>query len=464
MNRVLHLSAAVACTLMVSGVAAAPGAVTDARFGNGMRVIFLEDHGLPTISLSLMFKGAGATADPPGKTGTAALTASLLREGTRTLPSQKLSETVDRMGASLSAYADHDRAVASASGLSRNLPRLMELLADMVRNPALTAEEFERLKARTLANLQRGLDDADGMVGRTLDRVILGDHPYGLPASGVEPTVKAITLADVQAFHAAHYRADNAVLVVAGDMQPASVAPLMEKFFGTFAPGTAETPAPAPTPAPRKARVVLVDKPDLTQVKLAFGHLGIPREHPDYYAAAVMNGVLGGSGFMSRLMKVVRSDLGLTYGIRSGLDARKVGGLITVTSFTRTDQAFLALAAAQNEIRKLQEEGIKPQEVEDVKNYMIGAYALSIETPEAQASILLSSDLYNLGLDHLRSVPAKIRAVTAADVSRVAQGLINRDAFRFVVVGPAQSLKEGAAAMGLGDVEVRPHTRWFEQP
>ncbi|MEW5847369.1 MAG: pitrilysin family protein [Myxococcota bacterium] len=434
--------------------------VVEARFGNGMRVLLVENHKLPTVVISVMFKGAGGYADPAGKAGLAAMTAALLREGTRTRSAKDIADQVDFLGASLGASADWDRATVNASALSRDTATILELMADITLRPAFKAEEVERRRSQVLGAITQSLDDADGLAVKAFQRFLLGTHPYGFPLIGLHKTVSSITRDDIAAFHAANYRADNAVLVVAGDFKPDTLLPMLEKALGTFRPGTVPAPPPAPEPVPRKARILLLDKPDLTQAKITFGHLGIPREHPDYYAAVVMNTILGGGGFLSRLSNVVRSKLGLTYNIRSGFDARKLGGTWSITSFTRTETAVDAIKAAMAEIDRLQQGGVTSKELSEIQGYLVGSFALGMETPEARAGLLLSADLYNLGLDYIRTYPTKIRAVTAQDVARAAQSLLNVGILRFVVVGNASKLE--AALSTLGTVETRPHTEWDE--
>ncbi|MBI5494631.1 MAG: insulinase family protein [Deltaproteobacteria bacterium] len=440
---------------------AATSAVTEARFGNGMKVLLLEDHKLPTIYFGLMFRAAGAAMDPPGKTGVASLTAELLREGTKTRSSKDISQAVDFMGASLGAGADHDRATASAAGLTRDTPAILDLLADVVLRPAFKAEDFDRVKGLRLAALQQQLDDADGLARRAFNRFLFGKHAYALPAEGTVKTVTAITREDVAAFHAAHYRADNAVLVIAGDFTAAQVLPLVESALSTFKPGTAEPPVPAPGAPATAARILLLDKPDLTQAKMTFGHLGIARTHPDYYPALVMNGVLGGAGFLSRLTMTVRTKMGLTYGIGSYWDARVAGGGFAVSCSTRTEQAVEAIRATVAEMDRLAGGGATPRELADVQGYLAGAFSLAIETPEAQAGYLLSAELFGLGTDFLRTHPQKIREVTAKDVSRAAGALIGSGLLRYVVVGKAEALKEPLSQ--LGTVELRAHKDWADE-
>jgi len=446
----------VLCALPASAVSA----VTELRFDNGMRVLVMADHKLPTVYLSVMFKGAGAAADPPGKAGLAVLTAELMREGTSSLTSRELADKVDFLGASLSAGADFDRLTVSAGALSRDTEAMLGLLADVIQKPAFKQEELDRVKARTLASFTQSLDDADSVSGRGFMRFLYGSHRYGLPAAGIERTVKPITREDVVAFHSQNLRADNAVMVVAGDVDPAKVQELLVKAFSTFRPGTAPAPAPLPVAAPRDVRILLLDKPDLTQAKITFGHVGIPREHPDFESALVMNGVLGGTGFLSRMVQSVRVKLGLTYSIRSSFDARKAGGSWNITTATTTSQAAAAIKATMAEIERIQAAKVTPRELQDVQGYLVGAFQLAMETPEARAGQLLTADLYNQGLDYLEAWPRRLKAVTGKDVARAAQSLLNVSTLRIVVVGNAAQLEEQLKA--LGTVEVRPHARWAD--
>jgi zinc protease len=269
--------------------------------------------------------------------------------------------------------------------------------------------------------------------------LVFGPHPYARPIEGTESTVPLLTREEVVAFHRTYYRPNNAALVLVGDLTEREARRAAQSAFGRW--DRAEVPAAAVPAAPalRERRVELIDK-DLTQATVVLGHAGIARSDPDFYAVTVMNYILGGGGFASRLMTRIRDNEGLVYGISSGFDARRYPGAFSVALQTKTESAAAAIRAVVEEISKIRSEGVSAAELDGAKRYLAGSFPLRYETNSRLATLVGMVDLYGLGPTYFEDYPTKIRAVTLEDVRRVADARLDAERYVLVVVGRTEQI------------------------
>jgi zinc protease len=427
------------CGLMsiatVCDAAAGPAPVTVQRWvmSNGLTVLFVERHTIPAVQARLVVK-TGAAADPPGRTGLAALTAGLLTKGTASRSAVEIAEAVDFIGGSLAADAEEDASSVSLTALKKDLQGALSLMTDVVLNPSFPTAEVDRVRRETLSAIQAAKDDPEVVAGKAFAPLVFGAHPYGTPVEGLEATVPTLTREEAVAFHRTYYRPNNAVLVLVGDLTPREARRVARTAFGAWE----KQPIPAVTvPAVQPIddrRVSLIEK-DLTQATVVLGHLGIARTDPDFYAVMVMNYILGGGSFSSRLMSRIRDNEGLVYGISSGYDAKRYPGAFSVGLQTKTESAPAAIRAVLEEITKLRAEGATAPEIEAAKNYLAGSFPLRYETNARMALLLGYVELYGLGLTYFEDYPKKIRSVTSDDVRRVASARLDPVRNVLVVVG-----------------------------
>ncbi len=418
---------------------------------NGLKVIVIEQHELPIVAFRLILK-SGSACDPAGKAGLADLTAGLLRKGTKTRTATQVAEEIDFVGGSLDAGADRDATYASCRVLSKYFDTGLGLLSDIILNPTFNQEEIDRLQKQTLASIKQQKDDPGSVASEKFREFVFGDNPYGLPTEGTEESVPVLTRDDIVNFHDKYYVPSNAVLAVVGDVKNSDVIKKVKAKFSSWSGTPVTLPTPAESPAIKGYQILLVDKPDLTQTYIELGHLGIDRKNPDIFAVRVMNYILGGGGFASRLMEEVRAKRGLTYGIYSNYDYLKWQGAFNVTSFTRNDSTAAAITATIDQLRKIRSEGVTDKELADTKSFYTGYFPLQFETPEQIATQILVVELYNLGEDYLTNYTKNINAVTKEDVQRVAQKYIDPDNLKMVVVSKAETVKP--LLEPLGTVEV----------
>lgn len=406
---------------------------------NGMTVLFLEQHFLPTVEIHALVK-VGSAQDPPDKAGLANLTASLLDEGTVIRTSRQIAEQIDFVGGSLGAHATEDFTTASARVLKKDADLGFALLADMLQHPAFHKQEFERVRAQILGEIVSDDDDPGNVAMKAFHQLIFHGHPYSWPAHGTEDTLNRITVADIQQFHAREYVPNQTILVIVGDLTQEQAATLVQNHFGSWKKGTSPSSiTKKPTPLDRKM-VQLIEK-DLTQSTIVLGHTGISRSNPDYYAVTVMNYILGAGGFSSRLMDSIRDKQGLAYGVMSQFDTRLMPGAFLINLQTRTEVTNQAITGVLTEIKGIRDAPVTDQELSEAKSFIVGSFPLRIDSSAKLANVLAQVEFYNLGLDYFTQYPKAIEKVTKDDVLRVAKQYLDPQHYALVVVGSIAKAK-----------------------
>ena len=404
---------------------------------NGMKIYVAPRAGLPLVSLHLVFP-YGAETDPPGKAGLADLTAEMLTLGTRKRNAGQIAAEVDGLGASLSAHAGWDATVLHLQGLKEDLDRLLELLRDLVAEPAFPEEEFAQLQQRRVATLVQQQDESQIVAGERFEEILFRGTPYGHPVYGTLKTVPLISRDEVQDFYHRRSLPEGSFWVLAGDVDPEDCFRRLEANFSILAPGPIQASPFAPAP-PRGIRTFLIDRPDLTQSQIRLGHLGIPPAHPDLCNFEVMNYILGGGGFSSRLMQRIRVERGLTYGIRSSLDLRRQAGPFAVATFTPTATTFECVAESLSILKSFRAEGASKIERDEAVQFLRGSYPLKFETLGQVAQRILHTEIYGLGIDFLKDYPQKIEAAREEDILGCAQAHLDPENLVIAIVGQAEA-------------------------
>jgi zinc protease len=419
---------------------------------NGLTLLVLERHEIPLVQMKLLVK-AGSSADPSGKGGTAALTARLLKRGTRTRSPQQFAEEVEFVGGSLEGEAGLERTIVAGEFASRDLEVGFNLLADMVLNPAFKEEEFAREKRLAIGESLSRLDDPSEVADEAFSSWLFGTHPYGRPVQGTKATLEAITRADVVSFYQGRYAPNASVLAIVGDVGAAQAAQRVTKYFGSW--GKKQVPEvrlPEPV-AIHGRKILLIDKPDATQAQIRFGNLAIRRSDPEYFPLLVGNTILGGS-FTSWLVDEVRIKRGLTYGIRSAVVPLKASGNMHVETFSRNPSVLETIKVALDQIRRLRSGTVAAEDLEKGRSFLAGMYPVRLESPENLATQILDIDFYGLEADYINQYQKRVRGIGAEAVKRAAERFAPADDLAIVVVGPASTLKEPLGT--LGPVTVRP--------
>lgn len=413
----------------------------EAKLKNGLTVLIVEDHRFPAVFVQLDINGAGPLFEPADLPGLANITAQLLREGTRTRTSKQIAEEIDRLGATLTASAafGSSETVLSASGLSDNFNGWFSLATDLLLHPTFPSGELARLKQRLKVQLRQQRSGARFLANERFNRVVFGGHPAAVVAPTPE-SVEALTPDALMKWHRERYASQNAILGIAGDVRAVELIPKLEQWLGNWQKGAVNEPLP-PDPVPASARkIYLVDRPNSVQTTVVLGNIAIDRRSPDYIPMVVMNDILGG-GPAARLFLNLREEKGYTYGVYSNFTALDYPGPWRAGGDVRTEVTDGALAEFFNEIRHMREERVADTELEESKRSVVAGFALSLEQPTRLLGFALTRKIYNLPEDYWDTYPAKIMAVSADDVQRVARKYLNPEAMQLVAVGDGRKIK-----------------------
>lgn len=416
---------------------------------NGLSVIVVPVRKLPVVTVSLLLD-AGAVAEPAGQDGVARLTARALLEGTTSRSGEALTESLERLGASLEADAEWDSGALSMNVLAARLSDAMALLAEVVLEPALPERELERLKAERLSEILQRRAEPRGLADDMFARFVYSSESrYALPEGGTAAAVSSMSRAQAAAFHAARYRAGSATAIIVGDIDVDQALGIVGARFGSW-PGTSASAATADDHPRRRTRAVyVVEKADAPQTELRIGHVGLPRAHPDYFAALVMNMLLGGL-FSSRINLNLREVHGYTYGASSSFDWRRQAGPFLVGSAVRTDVTAAAAREVLTEIDRMRSEKVAVEELSLATSYLEGVFPIRYETTAAIARALAAMVVYGLPPDYFDTYRDRVRAITAPDVLRAAREFLRPEELQVVAVGDPAVIREPLAAMGLG--------------
>jgi len=419
-----------------------------AQLDNGVAALILEDHSLPRLALGVVTR-RGAGSESLAQAGLASLTLDVMKRGAGKRDALALARAVEEMGAALSASAGWDSASVGVAGLSEDAERLWAVMTDVVRRPRFDPGEVARARAEQLAAFEQEKDEPQALAGKEMARVLYGGHRYGVSADGEPASVAKLDAAALRAFHARLFTPDQSIVFVVGDVTAEAALAQVRDHFGVWPAGPGlerGTPAPDPTPASR--RVVIVDRPDLAQASLVIGHEGISRRDPGRIAADQMNTILGGGGFLSRLMTRVRADEGLAYSIGSGFAMRWFPGPFLVSTSTRVAEAGRVVEITLAQMEGMRGEPPTAAELRLVKSFSAGRFVLGLETSSAIAGSLVDLDVYELPPDSLDTYRTRVQAVTQDDVAAAARRLLHPDRVAIIAVGPAAALRSQLERFG----------------
>lgn len=425
---------------------------TETKLKNGLTLLILEDHRAPSVSVQLHIGGAGALFEPAALAGLAGTAAQMLREGTQSRTSIQIAEEVDRLGATLgagSSFGSPD-AVLGASGLSDNFDAWFGLAVEILLNPNFPADELEKLKQRQRAQLRQQRSAANFLVNERFNRAVYGEHPAAT-VSATPESIDAITREALVGWHRERYRPQNAILGIAGDVRAADVIGKLQKWLTGWQKSDLKEVWPHAPVAAAARQIFLVDRPGSVQATVALGNIAIDRRSRDYIPMVVMNHVIGG-GAMGRLFLNLREEKGYTYGVYSNFTALRYPGPWQAGGNMRTEVTAGALVEFFNEIRRIRVEKVPVAELAASKRALAARFALSLEQPAAILGLAIARKQYELSADYWDNYPAKIMAVSADEVQRVARKYLSPDAMQLVAVGDASKLKNVLAQYGAVEV------------
>ncbi|MEH1812870.1 MAG: pitrilysin family protein [Nostoc sp.] len=406
------------------------------KLTNGLRILLLPDRSTPTVTLSGYIQ-AGTEFDPENKAGLAAFVADNLLNGTKSKDVLTIAKVLGERGASLDFQTYREGVHIEGDSLSDDLPILLEILADVVKNSSFPSKELELHRQQTLTDLQQELDEPSEVARRVFVQSIYPKkHP--LHTFPTEESLQQIQRRDVIDFKTKHYRPDTTVLALVGDFDLDKVRSLIKNKFGDWeVSGKAPTLKYPPVAMPEKIVSVNPVLPDKAQAVTYMGYTGINRYDPRFHSALVLNQILGGDTLSSRLGAEVRDRQGLSYGIYSSFQAGKNVGTFLIEMQTSPEDSRKAIASTRQMLQQIHQQGVTKLEVETAKRTLISNYNVSLANPEELTDRILMNEVYGLDKVELHSFTDKIQKVTLAQVNQAARELLHPDRIVVVTAGPS---------------------------
>ncbi len=404
---------------------------------NGLRFLLIENSSVPAISFNMSFH-AGARYEPEERAGLAVMLSRLLDEGTSTRSSLEIADAIESVGGVIDCEGGYERAAAFLSVLSKDLDLGLELVADIVMNPRFAPESLEMHRARILAEIRSALDRPQVVAGWEFNELVYGAHPLHRPVHGYPHTVEKISVDDLRQFYDQRFRPNNATVSIVGDLKAEELVEKLAETFGEWAPHqmeTSEVPRPERQHEIRRKSIGMPTQ----QAHVYFGHLGVERANPDYYALQVLDTILGGgAGLTARIPHKLRDEQGLAYttfaGITNtaGIDPGKFIAYIG----TAPENVDRAIEGFVEEVNRIRNEPVTAEELEDAKAYLTGSFVFAFETSAQVGRFLINAETYGLGFDYPQKYPTLIDAVSVEDITRAAAKYLSTSDYSLVIVGP----------------------------
>jgi zinc protease len=411
-------------------------AIKEVTSPGGITAWLVEDHSIPFVALELRFKG-GASLDVEGKRGATNLMTGLLEEGAGDLDARGFARALEELASSFSYDVGDDALSVSARFLTETREASVALLRSSIMEPAFDEASLARVRAQVLSGLASDAKDPNEIAGKTFDAMAFGDHPYATSLSGTVESVSALTRDDLLEAHRNVFARDRLYVGAVGDISEAELGVLLDALLGDLPATGAALPGPADVTIEGGVTVVDFETP---QSVALFGHLGMERDDPDFFAAYLMNQILGGGSFESRLMTEVREKRGLTYGVYSYLVPKDYAATYMGSVSSANDRIGQAVDVVKDEWLRMQSVGVTPDELQDAKTYLTGAYPLRFSGNGPIADIMVGMQMQGLPIDYIATRNDKIDAVTLDDVNRVASELLQPDNLHVVIVGQPEGL------------------------
>ncbi len=452
----LILSAVIGAALFVSGCSTGSvkstmlAAHSETTLKNGLHILTIPNHSLPYVSIGLMVR-TGTADDPISKSGLASLTASLLSRGTKTHSALQIADEFALLGSEFSSDANRDFMYFSSAALAKDQSKLLDLFFEVITQPTFNKQEVDRRRHEVLAEIRRDYDQPAWVASRIFAQSLYGSHPYARAGIGTLRDVASIHRNDVVQFYSSVFVPNNCDLVLVGDWDPKTTAALESRLSNW------QSKALVPPVVPQLAKIhgeniLFVNRAGLKQTEIRIGHFGIRRKNDDYQALSVADVILS-EGFNSRLVREIRVNKGLTYGIDASFEALKDIGPFVVTTNTRNEKTGEVVADTIQVLKDFRDKGVTDQEVADAKSYLRGTFPQRIETPSDLASQLMALRFYGVSESYLVHYDENLDRISSRDVNHVIKKYFHPNNMRIVVYGPKSP--DLAELRPLGAVEVK---------
>ncbi|TMV04822.1 insulinase family protein [Ruegeria sediminis] len=403
----------------------------------GIKAWLVEEHSIPFTALELRFRG-GTSLDPEDKRGAVYLMSGLLEEGAGDMDARTYARELESLAASFTYNATDDSVAISAQFLTENRGEVVDLLRTTIHEPRFDQDAIDRVRAQVISGLKSDETDPNDIAGVNFARMAYGDHPYGSEGKGTIESVSALTRADILEAYRGVFAKDRLYVGAVGDITPEELGALLDTLLADLPEAGAPIPGRAEVNIPGGVSVVEFDTP---QSVALFAQKGIDRDDPDFFAAYILNHIIGGGGFESRLMQEVREKRGLTYGVYSYLVPKDLASVYLGSVSSANDRIAEAIEVIRAEWQRAATEGVTEKELQDAKTYLTGAYPLRFDGNSQIAGIMVGMQMEGLPIDYIATRNDKVNAVTLDEVNRVARELLDPDGLHFTVVGKPVGLE-----------------------
>jgi zinc protease len=437
LRSLLRHGAGLAAAALVAASAASAAEVSSMKIERvtspgGIEAWLVESHANPLIAMRFAFRG-GASQDPQGKDGLAYFITAMMDEGAGPLDAIAFQEREQALAMRMDFDAGRDVMLGSLQTLSANKDEVFDLLRLALTEPRFDQDATERVRAQILAGLKFDENDPETVASLAWDRLAFQDHPYGRPIKGTMASIAAISPGDLRGYADRIFARDKLVISVVGDIDAETLGRVLDHVFGGLPAHSALSPVADANPPFGPTREII--EMDVPQSVVQFGHRGIARKDDDFMPAYVLNYVLGGGGFASRLMEEVREKRGLAYSVYSNLYPYQHGSVFIGNVATKNEAVGQSIEVIESELKRIAEQGPTEEELANAKSYLTGSYALRFESSSGIANQLLWIQIEDLGIDYVGRRNALVEAVTLADIRRVAKRLIEADRLITTIVG-----------------------------
>ncbi len=406
----------------------------------GFTLLHVERKALPIVAVTLLIKASPLNEDVE-KAGTANLTAKLLKEGTAKRKSIEIGEEIEFIGASLDTTVNRDYTTITMTVLKKDIEKGFEIFSDILLNPTFPENEIKRKKDLIKGNLRQSEEDPSFVASKAFKQKVFGLHPYGRLVEGGVKQLDMIQRDDIIRFYNEYYLPQNSILSIVGDISENEVKAILSKYLKDWFERQKHTDKAQTKhllsqqpPTIDSTNITIIDR-DISQANIILGHKGISRNSPDYYEVIVMNYLLGGGGFASRLMKVIRDDMGLTYSIYSSFAPNKEPGEFFVEVQTKNEAAHIVIKEILKQMKSLKADLITDQELDDAKAFLTGSFPRRLDTTRKIADFIAVVEFYNLGDDYIKRYPEYINNVTKEAVQKAAIKYLHPDNYILVIAG-----------------------------
>ena len=427
----------------------------------GVIAWLVEDHTVPLVAIEFEFAG-GASSDPSGKDGLSYLASGLLNEGAADMDAEAYQTRLDELAIQMSFDASQDHLHGSMKTLREHAEEAFELLGMALAEPRFDEDAIERVRQQILSIQRREKERPRTVAARAWMEAVFEDHVYARNRKGTAESMAGLTRDDLTAYVRDHFAHDNLIIGVVGDITAEELGELLDLAFADL-PEEADLPSVGMAPIKLGTEIEIIER-NIPQSSVMFGTRGISRSDPDWYAALVMNYVLGGGGFSSRLMEEVRRKRGLAYGVSTALSPRQHAGLFIGSVATQNSRVAESIEVIRAELARMASDGLTDEELTNAKTYLTGSYALRFDTSDAIAGQLVGVQRYSLGMNYIDRRNSYIEAITLAQVNRVAQRLLAEHDFFWVVVGKPEGLGEEEPEPAPTDIEAEANETQVETP